>query len=75
MIPNPSTPFFSSGFVWVGGGDGRLYQMIAGGIGSTSVQVAPAGTALGSPGVDVGTSLFHVGAENGVLYTVEVPLP
>ncbi len=75
----PSTALYvpGSGFVYVGGSDGQLYEIDVSGA-TPSVKPLPLGdgTALvGAPSYDRETGLLHVGTAAGVFYAVQVPLP
>ncbi len=80
-IPDPSPPLalpFNGGrYAWVGSSDGRLYQLdIAGPLPSiTSVLLGDGSATTGSPALDTINDIAYVGAENGRLYAVSVPLP
>jgi outer membrane protein assembly factor BamB len=79
-VPNPSIPLLWPGttHVYVGGGDGRLYQ-IQTTTGTVSATIAldydPTGFNVGAPSLDLGHDLVIVGSERGTFYAVEVPLP
>jgi outer membrane protein assembly factor BamB len=75
-ISTPSIPLLVVGTdqLLVGGGDGTLYQLDADTGAVTGAEMLAAGSALGSPAADVVNGSAHVGAENGVVYTVELPL-
>lgn len=80
-IPSPSIPTYPPGsrYAWVGGGDGRLYQVevATGGSGEppsvTSVALAEGATGIGSPSFDVAQGLVYVGSEDGAVYAVRAP--
>ena len=79
-VPSPSTLAFlelgGAGYLFVGGGDGRLYQLDAGtGTQVKSVQLGGPGDAIGAPTLDVLNSMAYVGSTAGVVYAVKVPLP
>jgi hypothetical protein len=63
--------------VYVGGGDGRLYQIeIPTGTSSTlSLDYDPAAFVVGAPSLDVALGILHVGSEHGTFYAVQVPIP
>jgi outer membrane protein assembly factor BamB len=79
-VPSPSTLAFvelgGTGYLFVGGGDGRLYQVDAAtGTQVRSVQLGGPGDAIGAPTLDVLHSMAYVGSTAGIVYAVEVPLP
>lgn len=78
-VPNPSPPLHWPGTtnVYVGGGDGRLYQIQTGSGAVTSIPLDddPASFGVGAPSLDVGFNLVHVGSVRGTFYAVQVPLP
>ena len=78
-IPSPSIPLvsFRDPLAWVGGGDGRLYQLdISGAVPAlTSVVLGDGSAAVGSPALDVFTDTAYVGSDAGRLYSVSLPLP
>jgi hypothetical protein len=77
-VPSPSTPVVAPGStnVFVGGSDGRLYEL-------DTVSPLPAGTgilgdgtaAVGVPTIDLLNSMVYVGTDQGVIYGVLLPLP
>jgi outer membrane protein assembly factor BamB len=78
-VPNPSPPLLRPGatHVYVGGGDGRLYQLTlpAGTLTSIALDYDPTAFVVGAPSYDLGFGLVHVGSVRGVFYAVQVPLP
>lgn len=78
-VPNPSPPLLRPGatHVYVGGGDGRLYQLTfpAGTPTSIALDYDPTSFVVGAPSYDLGFGLIHVGSVRGVFYAVQVPLP
>jgi uncharacterized repeat protein (TIGR01451 family) len=73
----PSAVLFVSGdhYVYVGGSDGRLYEInVAGAPIVKSVQLGDGLSAVGIPSLDATYNLLHVGTEAGVFYAVSVPL-
>jgi outer membrane protein assembly factor BamB len=82
-LPAPSIPLFANGspYLYVGGSDGRLYQLdmtLADGATPPTVRSVPLGDALagaGPPSFDVPNALIYVGSEGGVIYAVQYPLP
>jgi uncharacterized repeat protein (TIGR01451 family) len=64
-------------YVYVGGSDGKLYEIDATVAGSPTVTPLVLGDGLsvvGAPSLDRGYDLVHVGTEAGVFYAVSVPL-
>lgn len=81
-IPTPSILLHrpNTNFLYVGGGDGRLYEIdVASGSPPT---IPPAKKSvllesnkqIGAPSLDGPNSLVHVGSASGVVYAVRVPL-
>ena len=68
---------FASPLIWVGGGDGRLYQLdfSGGGPALTSTVLGDVAGAVGSPALDVSDDTAYVGTDAGRLYAVSLPLP
>jgi outer membrane protein assembly factor BamB len=80
VVPSPSIPLFGRlgglGHVYVGGGDGRLYQLDAAtGLQVRSIRLGDGLAAIGAPSMDVANGLVFVGSEAGILYAVQVPVP
>ena len=78
-VPSPSTLVFGdvggTGYVFVGGGDGRLYQLDAAtGLDVKWVQLAGATDFIGAPTLDVLNSMVYAGSTDGIVYAVKVPL-
>jgi hypothetical protein len=74
----PSIVLFSPALarLYVGGSDGRLYEVDVSGP-SVVVRSVPLGDSLsvvGAPSLDLENNLVHVGTEAGVFYAVSVPL-
>ena len=77
-VPSPSIPTFlwGSSEVFVGSGDGKLYQLdVTAPVPTTSVTLGDGGGAVGAPTVDLLNSMIYVGTEQGVIYGVVFPLP
>jgi hypothetical protein len=77
---SPSTVLFVPGshYVYVGGSDGKLYEIdVAGAPVVKSVPLGDGLSVVGAPSLDRGftPNLVHVGTEAGVFYAVSVPLP
>ncbi len=76
-IAGPSIPLTLAdlGALYVGSTDGRLYQLDpADGSVVTSVLMGAGTATVGSPGYDWMNSLAYVGAEDGSVYAVTLPL-
>jgi outer membrane protein assembly factor BamB len=76
-IPSPSIPLYGSGdvFMWVGSGNGSLYQIDATDpFSPLSVELGDGTAAVGSPSLDVMNSMIYVGTAAGIVYAIEVPL-
>jgi hypothetical protein len=73
----PSALLFVPGshYVYVGGSDGRLYELDVLGPSLKSVPLGDGLATVGAPSLDWPNDLIHVGTEAGVFYAVEVPLP
>ncbi len=79
-IANPAVPLASDvgggSYVWVGSSDGRLYQLeISAAPVITSVLLGDGTASVGSPAMDAVSEIAYVGAEDGRLYSVTLPLP
>jgi hypothetical protein len=82
-IPSPSAPLLAKDgsdlYLYVGGGDGSLYELDLNNPPSNpsqkTLQLGDGGAAIGAPSLDVSTGLLHVGSEAGIIYAVAVPLP
>jgi len=79
-IPTPSIVLHRPGtdYLYVGGGDGRLYEIdvAAGSPQSTKKWVTlEAGSQVFAPSLDGPNNLVLVGSATGVVYAVRVPLP
>jgi len=80
VVPSPSTPVFvrlgGLGYVFVGGGDGRLYQLDeATGTVVKWVQLGGPSDVMGAPTFDLTHSLVYIGGTAGIIYAVRTPLP
>ena len=76
--PSPVLFVPGSHYVYVGGSDGKLYEIdVAGAPVVKSVPLGDGLSVVGAPSLDRGFSpnLVHVGTEAGVFYAVAVPLP
>jgi hypothetical protein len=75
----PSAALFVPGshYVYVGGSDGKLYEIDVVGASKKSVDLGGGSVVVGAPSLDRGfaPNLVHVGTEAGVFYAVSVPLP
>jgi outer membrane protein assembly factor BamB len=79
-VPSPSTAVFGElsgvGYVVVGGGDGRLYQLDATtGTQVKSIQLGGLTEIIGAPALDGLHSMAYAGGTAGIVYAVKVPLP
>ena len=83
-IPSPSTPLHpvGSNVLYVGGGDGFLYQIddtLAGDPGPaplvTRVRLGDGSAAVGAPTYDAANNVVYVGTVAGIVYAVVPPLP
>jgi outer membrane protein assembly factor BamB len=79
-VPSPSSLVFvvlgGTGYVYVGGGDGKLYQLDA--ATGNQVKSVPLGgptDPIGAPTMDILNSMAYVGSASGVVHAVKVPLP
>jgi len=78
-VPNPSPPLLRPGatHLYVGGGDGRLYQLTlpGGALTSIALDYDPPAFVVGAPSYDLAYDMVHVGSVRGVFYAVQAPLP
>lgn len=76
-VSSPSNPLvpFGGAFVYVGSGDGKLYEINPVGPSQKSVALGGATAAIGSPAWDRVNSQIVVGGDDGRVYAVQVPLP
>jgi uncharacterized repeat protein (TIGR01451 family) len=73
--PSPALFVPGSHYVYVGGSDGKLYEIdVAGAPIVKSVPLGDGLSVVGAPSLDRGYNLVHVGTEAGVFYAVSVPL-
>jgi uncharacterized repeat protein (TIGR01451 family) len=74
--PRPSAVLFVPGshYLYVGGSNGRLYEIDLTNLNQTWVQLGDGKAVVGAPSLDWENSLVHVGTEAGVFYAVSVPL-
>ena len=76
-ISSPSSPLFVLGAtnLYVGSGDGKLYQLnTAAGSIVTSVTLGDGSAAIGCPAYDVVNQTAYVGSESGAIYGIQLPL-
>ena len=75
--PSPVLYVPGSGRLYVGGSDGRLYEIdVSGAAPVQKSEPLGDGTAVvGAPSYDRDLDLVHVGTEAGIFYAVQVPLP
>jgi len=79
-VPSPSSLVFARlggvGYVFVGGGDGKLYQLDAAtGTQVKSIQLGGPTEAIGAPALHLVDSMVYAGSTAGIVYAVKVPLP
>jgi outer membrane protein assembly factor BamB len=78
-VPSPSVPVLRPGatHLYVGGGDGKLYELAlpGGSVKSLPLDYDPTGFQVGAPSFDSSFLLVHVGSVRGTFYAVQVPLP
>jgi outer membrane protein assembly factor BamB len=73
-LTTPSPLLHTGAFLFVGTGDGRLYQID--GTGATRFVVLGDGSAVaGSPSMDFQNNVIYIGTTAGQFYAVSVPLP
>jgi hypothetical protein len=76
-----SMPLYARGggrqYLWVGSGNGRLYQLDLSGDPANPVVssqiLGDGGSAVGAPALDRTTNIVHVGTDAGAVYAVAVP--
>lgn len=81
-IPNPSIPLANQAggnpYLWVGAGDGRLYQLDLADADPpstlTSVVLGAGAATAGSPAMDIFQDIAYVGTEEGRVYAVTLPM-
>ena len=75
-IPSPSSPIYAPGdaYLYLGAGDGKLYQLDAA-TGSTTrtFPLGDQGAGVGSPTLDRINRFVYVGTEAGIVYAIELP--
>jgi hypothetical protein len=79
-IPNPSIVLHwpNTNHLYVGGGDGRLYEIDVSSATPQSTKksvLLESGSQIGAPSLDGPNGLVLVGSATGVVYAVRVPLP
>ena len=78
-VPSPSVVLLNVGpsLLFVGGSDGRLYQLdaTANPPTATPVTLGDGTAAVGAPSLDVANDVVYVGTDAGVVYAVQLPLP
>ncbi len=78
VVPTSPVVFIpGSHYLYVGGSDGKLYEVDVAGPAPVikSVVLGDGLATIGAPSLDWENNLIHVGTEAGVFYAVEVPLP
>ncbi len=75
--PRPSSVLFvpASHKLYVGGSNGRLYEIDVTTVTQRWVQLGDGKAVVGAPSFDWENNLVHVGTEAGIFYAVSVPLP
>ncbi len=78
-ITTPSAPLLArvggTAYVYVGGGDGRLYQIEADTPANVKSVLIRTGATVGAAAFDVRDNMLYVGTDAGVLYAVQAPIP
>jgi hypothetical protein len=76
VTPSAALYMPGGGFVYVGGSDGKLYQIdVSGAAPVLKSEALGDGSALvGAPSLDRGYNLVHVGTAAGIFYAIQVPL-
>jgi hypothetical protein len=78
VVPTSAVLFIpGSHYVYVGGSDGKLYEIdVLGPVPVIkSVQLGDGLATVGAPSLDWTNNLIHVGTEAGVFYAVDIPFP
>ena len=74
VVPTSAVLFVpGSHYLYVGGSDGKLYEIDVLGPTIKSVTLGDGLAAVGSPSLDIEYDLIHVGTEAGIFYAVKVP--
>ncbi len=78
-IPNPSAPIVNglTKKIYVGGGDGYLYEIDYSNISSPTIKsyrLSSSGL-LGEPAIDIADSYLFIGSSAGEVFCVKIPLP
>jgi hypothetical protein len=74
--PSPVLFVPGSHYVYVGGSDGKLYEInVAGAPAVKPLTLGDGLAVVGAPSLDRDYGLVHVGTEAGIFYAVSVPLP
>ena len=77
--PNPSAPLvlFGTPYLYVGGSDGKLYQIVSatGAPGNPAVVLGSGPAVVGAPSYDFASGLIYVGTDSGKIYAVRPPQP
>jgi glucose/arabinose dehydrogenase/outer membrane protein assembly factor BamB len=73
-VDSPSMPLFSGSRLYVGSGDGRLYEIDAAGAARFLV-IGDGAAAVGSGVLDFVNNFIYVGTASGEIHAVPVPLP
>jgi outer membrane protein assembly factor BamB len=75
VVPSPVLLAPGTQWLYVGGSDGKLYEIDVTGPTAKPVTLGDGMAAVGAPSLDRGHDLIHVGTEAGIFYAVQVPLP
>ena len=77
--PNPSAPLllFGTPYLYVGGSDGKLYQILSatGAPDKPAVVLGGGPAVVGVPSFDFASGLIYVGTDAGKIYAVRPPGP
>jgi len=76
-IPKPSAPLRIGDFLYVGGDDGKLYEidLTQGPTALKSIQLGDGSARVGAPSFDLPRFMIYAGTESGAVYGVRAPLP
>lgn len=77
-ISSPSIPLFTGNALYIGSGDGKLYELTSLTAATPtikSITLGPVTSAVGSPSIDFANSRIYVGNDAGAVYGLTFPLP